>query len=511
MGLDYIALSREASTLSGGEAQRIRLSSQIGSKLSNTLYVLDEPTIGLHERDTEKLIKTLKNLRDINNTVVVVEHDEKTINESDYLVDLGPGAGAHGGKIIISGKTQELINDENYQSLTLDYLRGKTEIADLHHRKPAMEKIKVIGARLNNLKNINVEIPLKKLIAITGVSGSGKSSLLETLYKNIIRILYHINEPLIDVAKISGVEYIKKITEITQSPIGRTPRSNPATYTGVFAPVRDFYASLEDSRMKGYGKNRFSFNVKGGRCEACEGAGHTLIEMHFLPPILVKCEVCKGKRFNRETLEIKYKDKNVADVLNLTVEEACDFFEDIYSISEKLKVLKEIGMGYIKLGQNATTLSGGEAQRIKLAKELSQTSIKTIYLLDEPTTGLHYHDIKLLINILQKLVNRGNTVIVIEHNLHLIKACDYVIDLGPEGGEKGGQLVIAGTPEEIANDKNPTPDDISKDFVKMKKISQKIKTAPDSPGVYFFKKTISSFISAELQALKKIGRLSSFR
>ncbi|MEK7624419.1 MAG: excinuclease ABC subunit UvrA [Patescibacteria group bacterium] len=453
VGLDYIALSREASTLSGGEAQRIRLSSQIGSKLSNTLYVLDEPTIGLHERDTEKLIKTLKNLRDINNTVVVVEHDEKTINESDYLVDLGPGAGAHGGKIIISGKTQELINDENYQSLTLDYLRGKTEIADLHHRKPAMEKIKVIGARLNNLKNINVEIPLKKLIAITGVSGSGKSSLLETLYKNIIRILYHINEPLIDVAKISGVEYIKKITEITQSPIGRTPRSNPATYTGVFAPVRDFYASLEDSRMKGYGKNRFSFNVKGGRCEACEGAGHTLIEMHFLPPILVKCEVCKGKRFNRETLEIKYKDKNVADVLNLTVEEACDFFEDIYSISEKLKVLKEIGMGYIKLGQNATTLSGGEAQRIKLAKELSQTSIKTIYLLDEPTTGLHYHDIKLLINILQKLVNRGNTVIVIEHNLHLIKACDYVIDLGPEGGEKGGQLVIAGTPEEIANDK----------------------------------------------------------
>ncbi|MEK7574565.1 MAG: excinuclease ABC subunit UvrA [Patescibacteria group bacterium] len=454
VGLDYIALNREASTLSGGEAQRIRLSSQIGSKLSNTLYVLDEPTIGLHERDTEKLIKTLKNLRDLNNTVVVVEHDEKTINESDYLVDLGPGAGAHGGEIIISGKTQDLINNKNYQSLTLDYLRGKAEIAAPHRRKPAIEKIKIIGGRLNNLKNINVEIPLKKLIAITGVSGSGKSSLLEILYKNIVRLIYYINKPLENVSKILGAEYVKKIVEITQSPIGRTPRSNPATYTGVFAPIRDFYASLEDSRMKGYGKNRFSFNVKGGRCEACEGAGQTLIEMHFLPPILVKCEVCKGKRFNRETLEIKYKNKNVADVLDLTVEEALGFFEDIYSISEKLKVLKEIGMGYVKLGQNATTLSGGEAQRIKLAKELSQTSTKTIYLLDEPTTGLHYHDIKLLIKILQKLVDRGNTVIVIEHNLRLMMACDHIIDLGPEGGEKGGRLIAAGTPEEIAQNKN---------------------------------------------------------
>ena len=454
VGLDYIALNREASTLSGGEAQRIRLSSQIGSKLSNTLYVLDEPTIGLHEHDTDKLIKTLKNLRDLNNTVVVVEHDEKTINESDYLVDLGPGAGAHGGKIVVAGKTQNLLADKNQESLTLDYLRGKTEIAASHRRKPAIEKIKIIGARLNNLKNINAEIPLKKLVAITGVSGSGKSSLLEILYKNIVRILYHINEPILNVSKILGVEYIKKIVEITQSPIGRTPRSNPATYTGIFAPIRDFYASLEDSRIKGYGKNRFSFNVKGVRCEACEGAGHTLIEMHFLPPILVKCEVCKGKRFNRETLEVKYKGKNVADILDLTVEEALDFFGDIYSISEKLKVLKEIGMGYVKLGQNATTLSGGEAQRIKLAKELSQTSTKTVYLLDEPTTGLHYHDIKLLIGILQKLVDRGNTVIVIEHNLHLMKTCDYLIDLGPEGGAKGGRMVASGTPEEIANNKN---------------------------------------------------------
>lgn len=454
VGLDYIALNREASTLSGGEAQRIRLSSQIGSKLSGTLYVLDEPTIGLHERDTDKLIKTLKKIRDLNNTVVVVEHDEKTINESDYLVDLGPGAGAHGGEVVAAGKTKELIADKNAKSLTLDYLRGKIEISEAHHRKPALEKIKIIGARLNNLKNINVEIPLRKLIAITGVSGSGKSSLLEMLYKNLIRIIYHINEPLDNVSKISGAEYVRRIVEITQSPIGRTPRSNPATYTGIFTPIRDFYASLEEARMKGYDKRRFSFNVKGGRCEACEGAGHTLIEMHFLPPILVKCEVCKGKRFNRETLEVKYKGKNIAEVLDLTVDEAFNFFEDIYPISDKLKVLNEIGLGYVKLGQNATTLSGGEAQRIKLAKELSQTATKAIYLLDEPTTGLHYHDIKLLIEILQKLVDRGNTVIVIEHNLHLMKTCDHIIDLGPEGGEKGGRVMAFGTPLEITQNKN---------------------------------------------------------
>lgn len=458
VGLDYIALNREAGTLSGGEAQRIRLASQIGSKLSGTLYVLDEPTIGLHERDTEKLIKTIKNLRDLNNTVIVVEHDEKTINESDYLVDLGPAAGVNGGKIVVEGPTKKLINDRKYKSLTLDYLRGDKEISSVPLRKALTEKIKIIGARLNNLKNINFEIPLRKLVAITGVSGSGKSSAFKVIYRNIINILYHFNEPLENVSRVLGVEYIRRVIEINQSPIGRTPRSNPATYTGIFSPVRDFFSSLEDARVRGYTKSRFSFNVKGtkggGRCEACEGAGYNLIEMHFLPPILVRCEVCKGKRFNRETLEVKHKGKNIADILEMTVSEALEFFNDIYSITEKLKVLDEIGLGYIMLGQSATTLSGGEAQRIKLAKELSESSTKTVYLLDEPTTGLHYYDIELLMKILERLVDRGNTIIVIEHNLHFIKNCDWIIDLGPEGGEKGGRVIVSGTPKDIMNHKN---------------------------------------------------------
>jgi len=465
VGLDYIALSREASTLSGGEAQRMRLSSQIGSMLSNTLYVLDEPTIGLHERDTEKLLKTLRGLQDLNNTIIIVEHEERMIKESDYLVDLGPGAGIEGGEIVAAGETKELIKDKKQKSLTLDYLRKDRQIEIPPRRTKITEKLKIIGARKNNLKNIDVEIPLRKLICITGVSGSGKSSLFETLYKNAVRLIYRIPEPLENVSKLLGTEYIRRIVEISQSPIGRTPRSNPATYTGIWTPIRDFYTSLEDARARGYGKSRFSFNVKGGRCEACQGAGYNLVEMHFLPPVLIQCEVCRGKRFNKETLEVKYephtsasairgKGKNIADILDLTATEALDFFKDIYPVAEKLKVLEDIGLGYIKLGQSATTLSGGEAQRVKLAKELSEHATKTVYLLDEPTVGLHYHDVELLIAILQKLIERQNTVILIEHNLELIKVCDHIIDLGPEGGDKGGKVVATGRPEEIARNKN---------------------------------------------------------
>ncbi len=456
VGLDYITLNREAETLSGGEAQRIRLASQLGSKLSNTLYVLDEPTIGLHERDTDKLLKTLKKLKQMNNTIIVVEHDEKTIMESDYLVDLGPGAGVNGGKVVVNGETQKLLEDKKFDSLTLKYLKHEKEIPIPKRRTNFIESIKIIGAHLNNLQNINVEIPLRKLISVTGVSGSGKSSLMEVIYRSLNHTLSRFSSPMEYASKVIGTEFIRRIVQIDQSPIGRTPRSNPATYTNVFAPIRDFFASLEDARARGYTKSRFSFNVKGGRCEACEGAGVKLIEMHFLPPILVQCEVCKGKRFNRETLEVKYQGKNIADVLDLTVDEALDFFSDVYPIAEKLKLLQEMGLGYIQLGQNATTLSGGEAQRIKLVKELSQTASKTIYLLDEPTVGLHYYDIELLLHILEELVDRGNTVIVVEHNMHFIRACDYVIDLGPEGGAKGGKIVAKGTPEEVAKQKSYT-------------------------------------------------------
>jgi len=454
VGLSYIALNREAETLSGGEAQRIRLASQLGSKLSNTLYVLDEPTIGLHERDTDKLLNTLKKLRALNNTIVVVEHDEKTIAESDYLVDLGPGAGINGGEVVAAGETKKLIQNKKIKSLTLEYLRHEREISTFTYRTKLTEKLQIIGARLNNLKNINVEIPLRKFIAITGLSGSGKSSLMEIILDSVNHSLSRFNEPMKYASKVLGTEYIRRIILIDQSPIGRTPRSNPATYTGIFAPIRDFFASLEEARARSYTKSRFSFNVKGGRCEACEGAGYKLVEMHFLPPILVQCEVCKGKRFNRETLEVKYDGKNIADVLELTIDEAYEFFKEIYPVAEKLKILKNMGLGYLKLGQNATTLSGGEAQRIKLAKELSQTATKTIFLLDEPTVGLHYYDIELLLKILQKLVDYGNTVIVVEHNLHFINSCDYIIDLGPEGGEKGGKIIAKGTPKEVAQNKN---------------------------------------------------------
>ncbi len=458
VGLSYLSLSREAETLSGGEAQRIRLASQIGSQLSNALYVLDEPTIGLHERDTDKLIKILETLKERNNTIIVVEHDEKTIYSSDYLVDLGPGAGVKGGYITACGKTEELIeNEKKYQSLTLDYLRGKRTVFVQNPLKGQItEKLKIIGARANNLKNINVEIPLRKLVVVTGVSGSGKSSLIyDVLYKNLVKLIYRLPQDLEKVSKILGSEYLDRVVMVTQAPIGRTPRSNPATYTGIFTPIREFYASLEEARQRGYSASRFSFNVKGGRCEACEGAGYKLIEMHFLPPVLVECEVCHGKRFNRETLQVKYQGKNISEVLDLTVEEALQFFEGIYPITEKLQVLKEVGLGYIKLGQSATTLSGGEAQRIKLARELTHPlGRRVLYLLDEPTVGLHYYDIEMLLKVLIKLIEKGNSVIMIEHNMHVIKCADYIIDLGPEGGEKGGRLIIEGIPQEIIKTKN---------------------------------------------------------
>lgn len=463
VGLDYLTLNREAHTLSGGEAQRIRLASQIGSKLSGTLYVLDEPTIGLHERDVSKLIKTLQSLRDQSNTVIVVEHDERTIIASDYFVELGPGAGKKGGKVVTHGDTTALLNSaERSTSLTLEYLCGKKEIPlPETRRKKITEKITLIGARANNLKNIKVEIPLRKFVCVSGVSGSGKSSLLyDVLYQNVRKIKNNKHPleqkpPLENLKKIFGIEYINKIVMVDQSPIGRTPRSNPATYTGIFTPIREFFASLEGARERGYSISRFSFNVTGGRCEACNGAGFNVIEMHFLPPVLVDCEVCHGKRFNRETLTVKYNGKNISDVLKMTVNEACEFFDGFYSITDKLKVLQEVGLGYLELGQSATTLSGGEAQRIKLARELTvPLGKRVLYLLDEPTVGLHYQDIDMLLRVLNKLVDKGNSVIVIEHNMHVIKSADYIIDLGPEGGEGGGFVVAQGIPEEIAKAKN---------------------------------------------------------
>jgi len=454
VGLDYLTLERKAGTLSGGEAQRIRLASQIGSRLVGALYILDEPTIGLHQRDNAKLIKTLKDLRDLGNTIIVVEHDEETIRESDYLVDLGPAAGINGGYVVAKGEMPKIINDKNQNSLTLDYLRKKRNIEILKRRPVGKNQpfLKIKKARANNLKNINVDIPLQRFVTVTGVSGSGKSSLVyDVIYKNISNKLNRTSFKTGNCESILGTEYINRIINIDQSPIGRTPRSNPATYVGAWTYIRDLLALTKDARVRGYKPGRFSFNVKGGRCENCEGHGIIGIEMHFLPTVYVTCDVCKGKRFDRETLEVKYKGKNVYDILEMTIEEAVKFFNDIPWLYDKLKILEEVGLEYLKLGQSATTLSGGEAQRIKLGAELGKRdTTRTLYLLDEPTTGLHFEDIKKLIEVLQRLVNRGNSVLVIEHNLDVIKTSDWVIDLGPEGGIRGGQIVAEGTPESVS-------------------------------------------------------------
>ncbi len=452
VGLHYLTLSRSSGTLSGGEAQRIRLATQIGSSLMGVLYILDEPSIGLHQRDNDKLLATLKRLRDLGNTLIVVEHDEDTMREADYIVDIGPGAGINGGEVVFCGTPEELINKKG--NITGDYLSGRRVIPVPKARRKGNGKfIKIVGAKQNNLKNINVKIPLGKFVAVTGVSGSGKSSLInEVLYKSIAKTLYKAKAKPGEHKKIEGLENIDKIINIDQSPIGRTPRSNPATYTGVFTDIRALFAETKEAKMRNYSQGRFSFNVKGGRCEACEGDGILKIEMHFLPDIYVPCEVCKGARYNRETLEVKYKGKSIYDVLEMTVEEGLQFFEHIPKIKRKLQTLYDVGLGYIKIGQPATTLSGGEAQRVKLSTELSKRSTgKTLYVLDEPTTGLHTADVHKLVEVLQSLVDTGNTIVVIEHNLDVIKCADHIIDMGPEGGDEGGMVVVEGTPEKIVD------------------------------------------------------------
>ena len=451
VGLDYLNLSRSSGTLSGGESQRIRLASQIGSGLTGVLYVLDEPSIGLHQRDNNRLLETLTRLRDMGNTVIVVEHDEDAIRSADHLIDMGPGAGIHGGAIVADGTPEEVFR--NKKSITADYMTGRKEISVPKERRKGKAKqfLEVIEATGNNLQNVSAKIPLGTFTCVTGVSGSGKSTFtIDTLYRAASRTLMKSKESPLPHKEIKGLEFVDKVIDIDQSPIGRTPRSNPATYTGAFTPIREWYAGLPEAKARGYGPGRFSFNVKGGRCEACKGDGVIKIEMHFLPDVYVQCEACGGKRYNRETLEIKYKDKSIADVLDMSVEEACEFFKAVPSIRDKMQTLKDVGLTYIKVGQQANTLSGGEAQRVKLSKELSKRSTgKTLYILDEPTTGLHFEDVRKLLEVLHNLVEKGNTVVVIEHNLDVIKTADHIIDIGPEGGHKGGKIIAEGTPEAI--------------------------------------------------------------
>jgi excinuclease ABC subunit A len=452
VGLDYLSLGRASGTLSGGESQRIRLASQIGSGLTGVLYVLDEPSIGLHQRDNARLLKTLQRLRDLGNTVIVVEHDEDAIRSADYLIDMGPAAGIHGGHVVAEGKPEAVM--ANPESITGQYLTGVRQIAIPPKRRPGRkeQKIRVVNARANNLQNVTVDVPLGTFTCVTGVSGGGKSTLIvETLYKALTKQLNGTREHPAAHDRIEGVELIDKIVDIDQSPIGRTPRSNPATYTGCFTPIRDWFAGLPEAKARGYAPGRFSFNVKGGRCEACQGDGVIKIEMHFLPDVYVQCDVCKGKRYNRETLDVTFKGKSIADVLDMTVDEGADFFRAVPAIRDKLVTLQRVGLGYIHVGQPATTLSGGEAQRVKLAKELSRRATgKTLYILDEPTTGLHFEDVRKLLEVLQALVDTGNTIVVIEHNLEVIKTADWIIDLGPEGGAAGGRIVATGTPEQVA-------------------------------------------------------------
>jgi excinuclease ABC subunit A len=452
VGLDYLTLGRSAESLSGGEAQRIRLATQIGSRLVGVLYILDEPSIGLHQRDNARLLSTLEQLRDLGNTVIVVEHDEETMRAADHVIDMGPGAGKHGGEVIAEGTVEEICR--NPQSITGKYLNGELaiEVPIERRRVDAKKTIRIVNAREHNLRNVDVEIPLGLFVAITGVSGSGKSTLIEDiLHQHLARHFYRarVIPGLHD--RITGLEHIDKVIDIDQSPIGRTPRSNPATYTGLFTPIRELFAELPEAKIRGYGPGRFSFNVKGGRCEACQGDGLVKIEMHFLPDVYVPCEVCKGKRYNRETLEVRFRGQSIADVLEMTVEDALAFFENQPRVRQKLETMNDVGLGYIHLGQSATTLSGGEAQRIKLATELSKRDTgRTFYILDEPTTGLHFEDVRVLLHVLHRLVDRGNTVLVIEHNLDVIKTADWVVDLGPEGGTRGGTIVAAGTPEDVA-------------------------------------------------------------